>query len=347
MNMKRTRPLVFKISLVAALLGATAVSLAQQPKVAAPKPTVAPPAPIEWKPYTETIAGTKVSFDMVPLPAGKFSMGSPAKEKGRNKDESPQHDVDVHPFFMSKTEATWEAYHLFLDLGIKASLNPTADSNAPDALTYPTPPYADETFGYGKGKQPIIAVTWHAAMEFARWISTKTGKTYRLPTEAEWEYACRAGTTTAYSFGDSPAKLGDYAFFDKNAKKRPNLVGQKLPNPWGLFDMHGNVSEWTLDQYAPDSYAKAVAGTMPFTAPNERRFPHIARGGGWKEGPAGMRCAARRFSQKVWSKQDPQNPQSIWWHTEATEVGFRLVYVPQEYPNVKAIRSKMTPESAY
>jgi formylglycine-generating enzyme required for sulfatase activity len=280
-------------------------------------------------------------------------MGSPPKEKGRKKDEGPQREIEVRPFFMSKHEATWDAYHLFLDIGIKAALSGGGDE-APDALTYPTPPYADETFGYGKGKQPVIAVTWHAAMEFARWISSKTGKNYRLPTEAEWEYACRAGTTTAYSFGDAPAKLGEHAWFVTNAKnpvtgkKGPAAVGQKKPNPWGLFDMHGNMSEWVIDQYAADAYAKpAPAGDLPVVIPNERRYAHVVRGGSWKEKAPGLRCAVRRASEKVWSKQDPQNPQSIWWHTEVTEVGFRLVYAPDEYPSLAGIKSKMTMESGY
>jgi formylglycine-generating enzyme required for sulfatase activity len=334
---------------------------AQAPKpvaAAAPKPAAAPaakPKPVEWVPYTETISGTKVTFDMVPLPAGKFKMGSPDKEKGRGKDEGPQREIEVRPFFMSKTEATWDAYHLFLDIGIKQTLA-GGDDGTPDALTFPTPPYADETFGFGKGKQPTIAVTWHAAMEFARWISQKTGKSYRLPTEIEWEYACRAGTSTAYSFGDAPVKLGDFAWSAANAKnpttgkKGPALVGGKKPNAFGLFDMHGNMAEWVLDAYKPDAYAMPVpAGDLPIVAntPVDKRYAHVTRGGSWKDKAPGLRCAARRSSNKDWSKQDPQNPQSIWWHTEATEVGFRLVHVPNEYPSLRGVKSKMVPESPY
>lgn len=340
----------------AAAAAAPAPAKAAAPAQAAAPAKAAPPAkPVEWVPYTETISGTKVAFDMVPLPAGKFTMGSPDKEKGRGKDEAPQRQIEVRPFFMSKTESTWDAYHLFLDIGIKQTLAGGGDDK-PDALTFPTPPYADETFGFGKGKQPTIAVTWHAAMEFARWISEKTGKHYRLPTEIEWEYACRAGTTTAYSFGDSPSKLGDFAWSAANAKnpttkkKGPALVGQKKPNPWGLFDMHGNMAEWVLDAYKADAYAAAVpAGDllMVTNTPVDKRYSHVARGGSWKDKAPALRCAARRFSDREWSKQDPQNPQSIWWHTEATEVGFRLIYVPDEYPSLRAVKSKMVPESPY
>jgi formylglycine-generating enzyme required for sulfatase activity len=313
---------------------------------AAGEPAPAPAAAPAAKPYTETIAGTKVTFEMVPLPGGSFQMGSPAKEKGRKKDEGPQRPVTVRPFFMGKHEVTWDAYHLFLDIGMKHALAGGGDDDKPDALTYPTPPYADETFGLGRGKSPNIAVTWHAAMEFARWVSSKTGKSYRLPTEAEWEYACRAGAATAYPFGDSPAKLGEYAWFAGNAQKKPHVVGGKQPNAFGVFDLNGNVSEWVIDRYSPDFYAKPVEGPLPVNLPGEARYSHVVRGGSWKEKAPALRCAARRFSEPIWSKQDPQTPQSIWWHTEATEVGFRLVHVPDEYPVLRGYRSKMTMESA-
>jgi formylglycine-generating enzyme required for sulfatase activity len=304
----------------------------------------APSAAQATAPYTEKIAGTPVTFDMVPIAGGSFKMGSPAAEKGRKRDEGPQREVTVRPFFMGKHEVTWDAYHLFLDLGLQQTVAGTSDEG-PDALTYPTPPYADETFGLGRGKSPNIAVTWHAAVEFSRWISKKTGKSYRLPTEVEWEYACRAGTVTAYSFGPSPAKLGDHAWFAANSRKRPHPVGSRLPNAFGLFDMHGNVSEWVLDRYAPDSYAKPGDIGLPIALPGDARYPHVVRGGSWKESAPALRCAARRFSEPMWSKRDPQIPQSIWWHTEATEVGFRLVHVPDEYPALRGFRSKVTKDS--
>jgi formylglycine-generating enzyme required for sulfatase activity len=331
------------------------VSLASSPIARADAPKPAPPgAPSAAKvaalavptgAYKESIPGTQITFEMIPIPGGTFQMGSPVKEKGRKKDEGPQREVTVRPFFMSKYETTWDAYHVFLDIGIKAALKGDGDTG-PDALTFPTPPYADETFGLGRGRNPNIAVTWHAAMEFARWISAKSGRTYRLPTEAEWEYACRAGTTTAYGFGDSPGKLGEFAWFKANSGKKPQPVGGKTPNAFGLFDMHGNIAEWVLDRYAPDAYAKPVeAGVIPVNLPGEARYSHVVRGGGWKDAPPALRCGARRFSEPIWSKQDPQTPQSIWWHTEATDVGFRLVYVPEEYPATKGFRSKMTMES--
>ena len=194
----------------------------------------------------------EVSFDMLPIPGGTFLMGSPASEKGRSADEGPQHPVEVKPFWMGKCEVPWDEYDLFW---LKRPGGPPPRPDTPrspeltDALTSPTPPYVDPTFGHGKHNNPALCISWHAAMEYCRWLSKKTGKIYRLPTEAEWEWACRAGTTTAFSFGDDPAKLGEYAWFESNSDEQPHKVGKKKPNPWGLYDMHGNVAEWCLDHY--------------------------------------------------------------------------------------------------
>ena len=165
-------------------------------------------------------------------------------------------------------------------------------------------------------------------MEYCRWLSAKTGKAYRLPTEAEWEYACRAGTTTAYSFGDDPAKLDEYAWYVENAEK-PQPVGKKKPNPWGLHDMHGNVSEWCLDHYVAGHLQYSCRSDQPALGPVvlpdgqgiSLRGP--GRLVGRRRRPAPQRRPAR--VEPEWSVQDPQRPQSIWWHTDATFVGFRVV----------------------
>ena len=156
----------------------------------------------------------------------------------------------------------------------------------PDAITRPTPPYADETFGHGREGHPVLCITHHAAMQYCRWLSIKTGKAYRLPTEAEWEYAARAGTKTAYFFGDDPAKLGDYAWYDGNSEDIAHKVGKKKPNPWGLHDMYGNVAEWCLDHYKTDAYATFSLDKptlQPVMMPTEYRFSHVARGGSWAD----------------------------------------------------------------
>jgi formylglycine-generating enzyme required for sulfatase activity len=300
--------------------------------------------------YVETIPGTKVTFDMVGIPGGTFVMGSPAGEPGRSADEGPAHEVRIAPFWIERTETTWDEYDAFAFAQAIAaggrSAAPAGPPGGADAITRPTPPYADESFGFGKGRQPVISVQYHAAMEYCRWLSARTGKVYRLATEAEWEYAARAGTTTAYSFGADAVKLDAHAWSARNSGGRPHPVGQKAPNPWGLLDMHGNVAEWTLDHYDPQEYRKVPAGTLgPVALPSDRRYPYVVRGGSWDDPAARLRSAARRASTEEWNRRDPQSPQSIWWHTDATFVGFRVVRAVEEQENLKGLRSRITPAS--
>jgi len=299
--------------------------------------------------YTETVPGTKVSFEMVGIPGGVFVMGSPNGEPGRAEDEGPAHQVRIAPFWMERTEATWDEYDAFAfaqGIASAATRAPAAPPSGADAITRPSPPYGDESFGFGKGNQPVINIQHHAAMEYARWLSLKTGRVYRLPTEAEWEYAARAGSTTAYEFGDEAAKLDDYGWSARNSGGRPHPVGQKLASRWGLSDMHGNVAEWCLDHYDPRQYTRVAPLTLgPVLLPSDRRYPYVARGGSWDDPASRLRSAARRASSEDWNRRDPQSPQSIWWFTDATFVGFRLVRAVEEQDDLKGLRSKITPAS--
>ena len=306
------------------------------------------PQPPSHGNYTETIPGTSVTFDMVAIPGGRFVMGSRDDERGRSADEGPAHEVRVAPFWMEKTETTWDEYDAFWQAQAiaRAGGGAAAPPSGADAITKPTPPYADESFGFGKGRQPVISVQYHGAMEYCRWLSAKTGKIYRLPTEAEWEYAARAGTATAYSFGDDPAKLDAYAWYEGNAGGHPHPVGGKQPNPWGLYDMHGNVAEWVVDHYDSRFYGQVPAGARgPVRLPDERRYPYVVRGGSWDDPLARLRSAARLGSSEDWNRRDPQSPQSIWWHTDATFVGFRVVRAVEEEDTLKGLRSKITRDS--
>ena len=306
---------------------------------------------VEFERYVELIPGTNVRFTMLPVPGGAFLMGSKDGEPGRVSDEGPQHQVTVRPFWMGALEVTWDEYDLFAfsqELNKDRRLNAPAAGASADAITHPTPPYADESFGYGKGRQPVISVTYHAAMEYCRWLSLKTGKTYRLPTEAEWEYACRAGSKTAYSFGDDPKKLDEHAWYLDNSDGAPHPGGKKKPNAWGFYDLHGNVSEWCIDQYDKDFYShfrSTPSVLSPVLLPGEKRYPHVVRGGSWDDDAQSLRSAARKASRKEWSKRDPQSPQSIWWHTEAITVGFRVARPLDEQENLKGLRSKITRQS--
>jgi formylglycine-generating enzyme required for sulfatase activity len=304
----------------------------------------------DLKTYVETIPGSTVKFEMIAIPGGNFLMGSPNTEAARSPDEGPQHPIAIRPFWMGKTEVTWDEYDLYWkkEEGAKKPANLSPAERDADAVSRPTPPYADETFGHGREGHPVLCITHHAAMEYCRWLSAKTGKTYRLPTEAEWEYACRAGTKTAYFFGDDPKLLGDYAWYSANAEDLTHPVGQKKPNPWGLYDMYGNVAEWCLDHYRKDYYATFPADRAtlePVLVPTADRFGHVARGGSWADDAARLRSATRRGSDKTWIRRDPQRPQSIWWLTDADFVGFRVVRPLEELENLKGLCSKVTRES--
>jgi formylglycine-generating enzyme required for sulfatase activity len=299
--------------------------------------------------YTEGIPGSSVQFDMIAIPGGTFFMGSPDGEKGRGKDEGPQHLVKVRPFWMGKCEVTWNEFDLYRvrKVQFREENEPVVEDPA-DAVTSPTPPYIDHTYGYGEDGYPVIGVTHHSAMEYCRWLSIKTGKAYRLPTEAEWEHACRAGTRSAYSFGDDPAKLKEHAWLADNAEDKTHPVGSNKPNPWGLYDMHGNVAEWCLDHYREDYYATFPPGSLPLAPvnmPTANRYPHVVRGGSWADDAPQLRSASRRASNKLWNRQDPAVPQSIWWLTNADHVGFRIVRAVDEQKELRGLRSKVTPES--
>jgi formylglycine-generating enzyme required for sulfatase activity len=290
------------------------------------------------KKYTETITtpnGEKLSFDMVLIPAGQFTMGSPASEADRAAHEGPQVKVSLEAFYLCTTEATLDfflAYYQetgtakkdFIDVQEAAKNAEEEDKDGVQAITGPTPVYGDMTMGYSK-RHPAIGLTWHNAMTFCRWLSQKTGKKYRLPTEAEWEYAARAGSTSAFGYGDDPAGLGDRAWYVENAEIEPHEVGKKKPNAWGLHDMQGNVCEWVHDFYSPGAYKElAAAGTAKNpTGPKEGKV-HVARGGHYDSEAGALRCAARGFEEDWWRMNDPQIPKSRWWLPQIDAVGFRV-----------------------
>jgi len=289
------------------------------------------------KKFTETVttkAGEKISFDMVMIPAGNFRMGSPANEAGRKDDEEPRHEVRVDNFYLCTTETTIELFMAYYQETVSAKrdfistqesqkLTEKADSEV-DAITGPTPVYGDMTMGY-ENQHPAMGMTWHNAVTFCRWLSKNTGKTYRLPTEAEWEYACRAGTTNAFGAGSDPEKLKEYAWFEKTADSETSAVGKKKPNAWGLYDMLGNVREWVCDFYSPDAYKQAAAKTPAINPKGpETGEIHVARGGDYSCPAAELRCAARAFEEKWWRSGDPQIPKSKWWLPEMDIIGFRV-----------------------
>lgn len=269
--------------------------------------------------YAITIPNSTVSYDMVPIPAGEFKMGSPDSDVQSKPDEKPQHAVRVDAFWMQAHEVTWDEYRLFM-FSHQTGKVATADSLV-DAVAGPTRPYVEMSFGMGINGYPAISMTQHAANKYAEWLSAKTGEFYRLPTEAEWEYACRAGSAAPYFFGPEAAKAGEYAWFAANSGGKYEKVAMKKANPWGLFDIAGNVMEWTLDAYAPYKAGAAANPLAKASAP----YPHAVRGGSWNDSADALRCAARVPSDASWKQQDPQLPKSIWYMTDAQWLGFRLV----------------------
>lgn len=300
----------------------------------------------DMKEYTATVPASGAKYTMVPIQGGSFTMGSPESETGRNADEGPQHTVQIDPFWMGKFEVTWNEYEPFMITDVPRQKDGTpeeipADADPAFVVSKPTTPYQEMSFGMGTVGCPAISMTEHAALKYCQWLSAQTGHFYRLPTEAEWEYACRAGTKTAYSWGDDAAQADKYAWFYGNAGEKYHPVGQKLPNPWGLHDMHGNVIEWCLDWYDAGTYAqrKAAAVTNPLEKPrDDKLYPRVARGGSWFDDADLVRSAARFKSNIAWKTQDPQLPKSIWYHTDAQWLGFRLVR-PLKVPSAEEMNA--------
>jgi len=243
--------------------------------------------PDKQQPKAGDVVANSIGMKLVHVPAGSFMMGSSdsaaqlAKDYGEDMgdyftDEFPQHEVCISKgFWMGQTVVTQGQY--------KSVMN--------------AQPWSGRSGVKESANNPAVYVNWDDAAAFCRKLSEQEGETYRLPTEAEWEYACRAGTTTRFSFGDSDSSLGDYEWFDGNAydvdKDYAHSVGQKKPNPWGMYDMHGNVCEWCLDSYAADYYSKSPESNPQGPDTGSRR---VCRGGSWNDTPQICRSAARGYS---------------------------------------------------
>lgn len=308
-------------------------------------------------PYSIRIPGTDAEFEMIPVPGGTYWMGSPETEVGRGSDEGPQVRVTVEPFWMAKCEVSWSEYKPFMKLYNvfkrfqSSGIRKVNTSNLIDVITAPTPLYqSSHTFEFGEEpKQPAVTMTQYAAKQYSKWLSTMLDQQLRLPCEAEWEYAARAGTDGPYSFGSNVEELNQYACFDATNPTGPGLVGERLPNNFGLHDMHGNVWEWTIDGYDPEGYnslaakeAKLPKGQGDHALEGqeavqwtESAYPRTVRGGGWQDPPSRLRSASRMGSDdEDWKSEDPNFPLSPWWYTSdpARGVGFRLVRSYRDLP---------------
>jgi sulfatase modifying factor 1 len=303
--------------------------------------------------YDETIPGTDVSFRMIPVPGGTFQMGSGADEAGRSDIEGPLFEVTVAPIWIGQCEVTWREYKVYMaacDLfkALQAiGERVVTDENQADAITAPSTLY-DPTMTFTNGEdplQPAVTMSQFAARQYTGWLSGLTGRFYRLPTEAEWEHACRAGSTTPWSNGSDASSLAEVAWFVDNADDTTHPVGMKKPNAWGLHDMHGNAAEWVVDELLEKGYDRQsglpqpVSWDMAIEWP-QNLSPRVVRGGAYYDEPSECRSAARRGSQdQEWKEVDPNYPKSPWWYTEepALGVGMRIVR-PLELPEPGARR---------
>ena len=269
-----------------------------------------------------TIPGTQQVFTMALIPAGTFQMGSPEVDRKPNEG---QHNVTLDSFWIGTHEVTFDEFFCFQFRSSDTDSAATTSFKA-DAVARPSPPYYDFTYGRGKaGGFPASTMTQQGALRYCQWLSDKTGDLYRLPTEAEWEYACKAGTTTPWSWGDDATKAGDYAWFFDNSSGSYQKTGTKKPNPWGLYDMHGNVLEWCLDFYVEDYFARLDSISVnPLILPT-KKHSRTVKGGCFEDDMTALRSAARRKSEPKWQARDPQIPKSRWWNPESPFAGFRLV----------------------
>jgi sulfatase modifying factor 1 len=296
--------------------------------------------------YTEYIPGTTVSFDMVAIPGGAFRMGSPESEPYRRADEGPVHLVAVDSFWMGRIEVTWNEFEAWYRATRSEGRSDTRlmEEEDVDAITGATPPYVPPDQGWGKGDRPAITMTHHAAEQYCRWLSEVTGKRYRLPTEAEWEYAARGGSDGPYFFEGSPTQyterrwwnrlFGRHAdVFDSFVVHRGSSDGRTqppavvAPNPYGLQHMLGNVREFTADWYAPDTYRQRAGDSLVVNPLGpETGDEHVVRGGSFRNDPADLRLAARDHTRsRACFLTDPQIPKSRWWYSDCVDIGLRVV----------------------
>lgn len=247
------------------------------------------------------IPGSDQQIEMVKIEGGTVKIG-----------DQP---LVVNDYFIGKYEVTHDQYVIFQDRDYDTD-EAKVDGFDADAISRPSPPYEDFSKGLGKeGGYPAVSITQQGAMHFCEWLYKKTGLFFRLPTEAEWQYACEKGQS-------SSSATDEVAWYFDNAYERFHVVGEKKPNAVGVYDMLGNMAEWTSDQYTED-YPLGI-GEDHWVVPT-RRHSRTVKGGSYVSDAQECTCTYRERSDPRWQMRDPQIPKSEWWNTDAPFVGFRLV----------------------
>lgn len=316
---------------------ANSAGFAEVVDVAGERPILGRSVEVDGKyllPYQVTIPGSQVSFAMEPVPGGAVSVRTA---------EGKQQEFVLTPFWMGRCEVTWGEYRQYMRLCSlferfnDAGIRPVTEANVVDAVTAPSKLY-DPSFTYAAGegdRLPAVSMSQYAAKQYTKWLSLLTEQFYRLPSDAEWEHACRAGTTTAYSFGDDPDQIDAYAWHEENSDWETQPIASKRPNAWGLYDMHGNACEWVLDAYRGTVFDADGAGGEPPWARATRLYPRTLRGGSVLFAAAELTSDARRASDdEALRSYDPNTPKSPWWfaNDDALDIGFRILrpyVVPQ------------------
>ena len=277
----------------------------------------------QFVPYTEVMR-SGVEFQMRPIKAKLFQW------KGQKDDVLT---VTLDDFWMASTETTWAAYDAFQESSVErekdGSVNSFVRPSIKDdyiLLARPTQQDFPVTKGMPKKGFSAVGVTHHAANKFCQWLSYQTGHFYRLPTEAEWEYACRGGSDKKFSWGDDAQQASLHAWYGFKEGDDYRKPGLKKANGFGLYDMHGNVLEFTLDGYVENRrkhfnkdkvHNPWVRATQP--------YPHVTKGGHWKHPLEKIVASARIPSEPRWKRMDPQDPKSIWAFSNGPFIGFRVV----------------------
>ena len=221
-------------------------------------------------------------IEMVKIPAGKITVGGK--------------DVEVKSIWVGKTELTWDAYDPWR---IMIDIPAETDKMKARTVSRPSAPYANPDYDFGHEGYAAISVTFHSAQEYCKWLSAQTGKKFRLPTEAEWEYACKAG-------GDGKFDVSKVAWTADNSEEKAHPVAKLPPNAWGLHDMLGNVAEWCVGPDGPEGKG-------------------VCRGGSWKMDADKVSPTTREPYNINWQQRDPQLPKSRWWLSDGPNIGFRLI----------------------
>jgi formylglycine-generating enzyme required for sulfatase activity len=317
------------------------------------------------EPYVEVLRATELSaaegsfspirrfhsvkIEMTYIPAGTFIMGSPAAEPGHQPSEQPMHEVSVAGFWMSRTEITNEVFNVFDPNSPYSDYDATRRNaiNLPDSARMAAEKISANIHLIDHAEfrvadlalkdnafRPVRGVTQYTAHEFCRWLSMRSGRSYRLPTSAEWEYAARAGSRTSWFFGDDPARLADYAWYGQKDSDAPQPVGRKKPNAWGLYDMYGNLAEWTLDGWSDDYTSLATkdvqkAQFVPRT--NKTTKGGLLRGGSYLSTRQGTRSAARQPYEET--TLDGEWPPAFDFSKAGLTIGFRIISPENKDPD--------------